>query len=343
MKTITFTDTVPVSNTEVDHLVKSKTDQQQKKVETKKFVEMDTELCMYDGFKLRSSDPNLIDFLLSEGERSRFKFVRKIDVNSGDISSHKGKYKNLEINIFYAPEGWVVDISGSIHKFSNDGEHNFDDFYWSSFLSSMEEIIEVFHLKTTEVKVVNLEVGVNCVLPDHIKQSEEELLDLILSLKGRCKGTRRFKETKRETFFMKLGEKYYKIYGKGIQYKREERIIRFELGYMRQRQIAKEGSIVSIEDLVDISNHEKLKRCFLAGFETLHIFNPDIYNLSSEILSLDPHIIFFNEPGFWCRLKKKNRREYLRWRKYKENLEDNNCKYNLQKVLLKMVGKKLDS
>ena len=56
-------------------------------------------------------------------------------------------------------------LSGSLHKFWNNGEHNYNDLSFTNHVSTIKSIEKGFDLKLDETKIVNLEFGLNITTP----------------------------------------------------------------------------------------------------------------------------------------------------------------------------------
>ncbi len=71
-------------------------------------------------------------------------------------------YKNIKITI--ADSGFI-EFSGSIHKYLNDGIHNYNDFSHSDYKEALKRIYEDFRISPENMWIQNLEYGVNITPP----------------------------------------------------------------------------------------------------------------------------------------------------------------------------------
>lgn len=295
-------------------------------------------LCTYDGIKLRIYGKEYINLLLSDEMKKKFRFKSQCDENQGYVISYLGEFRNFSIKIHYASEASVVDISGSIHKWFNEGKHNYNQFYYLDFLIAMKEVIEVFALDAAEVGVVNLEVGVNCILPPCIPLSVKEVIKHIISIVSQGRTIKKMEEKNRESVLVHKGERYYKTYDKGLQNNRaDESIIRMEVGWFTSRQLKKDAGIFSLNDLFSIETMDKLNAVLVKSFSALHTFQPELRKLPASVLTNVKEVQHFSSPSFWRDLKKKNRRQYEKSRKLQEKLTADHATYNLRVELLKML------
>jgi len=303
-------------------------------------------LCLYDGTKLRSYDQDYIKELI-ETKRVLFDLKPTFDALGERIISYKGKYENLEINIFLNRKStlWLLDISGSLHKFfnifSNKGRQNYNDFYWKEFLQVYAELIRVFEFNPHEMDVVNLEVGVNCVIPKYIGLTIEKILENIISIWGVCRNISWIRKPNEDFFKVERGERYFKFYDKMIQNGLLKQIMRIELGYSRSRQIIRDCNAKSFFDLTKLETSFLLQIGLIKAVETIHMFHPDLLNLPLQEIEADRDVLQFNTPSFWCKLKKENRYQHDRKRQQYEFLTNKYCGCNLSKAIVEMVIKKL--
>ena len=71
-------------------------------------------------------------------------------------------YKNIKITI--ADSGFI-ELSGSIHKYLNDGIHNYNDFTYTDYKVALNRTYEDFGIMPENMWIQNLEYGVNIIPP----------------------------------------------------------------------------------------------------------------------------------------------------------------------------------
>jgi hypothetical protein len=273
-------------------------------------------LCPYDGIKMRRVDQEYIDYLLSEQQKEKFKIIK---TSFGRIEYYTGKYENFDISIHYTPEGWVADLSGSVHKFHNKGEHNYNDFYYADFLKVLQRLRSELNLDLLKTKVVGLEVGVN-LDASSLKLTLEEVIERVLFMFNKCNKRNRQQEKLKDIFKVSRGEKYIKIYNKGLQYKVQPQILRMELGYTRSRQLQKDARVVNLFDLTKIETMIQLCHQLISAFATLHTFEPELNDLPGLEIKATPEIKKYYSPSFWCNLRKTKPHLYIKHRKNQSRL-----------------------
>jgi hypothetical protein len=302
-------------------------------------------LCLYDGIKMINRNQERIELVLKD-EHKHFDIKPTLDSTHGQPIYFKGKYLNFNLRVYREEFGWALEISGSVHvffnKWSTGEKHNSNDFYWENFLKAYDEIIRVFRFDPQEVDIVNVEVGVNCTLPNKIPLTFPEIMECILSLFGTSKKKSFITESNRSSSMFRRGERYLKFYGKGIQCGLDERLERIELGYERARQIERDVGAKTLYDLSNFYVHLLFTYQLIKAFKKLHMHHPDLANVPLHEIEADREILEYGKPSFWANLKKKNRYQYRKKRQKHERLTNQYCSYNLTNDLIEMLNKKLD-
>lgn len=217
-------------------------------------------------------------------------------------------HKNMKIKLY--PNGWL-EVSGSLHKLFNDGEHNFNQFTKSDFLETVNGLRLVLGINPWEFKVSAIEFGVNIKPPLESKY----IINNALMYKGRVFETK-FHSDEGHYKEVKLTEYSVKIYDKRLHYVSQgydisDEVLRFELKYNKMRRINSFG-IYTLEDLKE--NMVRLIDPLLNAWDHFLLFDPAI---NHEEIRLKYSNIFF-----WLSLLEKSRRSYSyklkKLRKYTE-------------------------
>ena len=179
--------------------------------------------------------------------RELLSFTERYDTTTGEIvpGSRIGKYKDIWFSI--STTGFV-GISGSLHKFYNEGLHNYDDFSFEKLEHTIEELRNLFGFNPQKATLNNIEFGVNIELP----YNPDLLLDSIVSHRQNQFNINF--EKKMSYAQVKYAQYYIKIYNKGLQYNLSKNILRFEIKVIRMAKIAKYG----IRTLADLACKGKL-------------------------------------------------------------------------------------
>lgn len=149
-------------------------------------------------------------------------------------------------------------FQGSLHKYYNGGFHNHDDFTIDKVRATIEDISSRYDVDPNKSKVVNLEFGVNVLLPHGITAQDFQKYLVSISNKGFDKLNRR---NVRIGYIAEFSEFNLKIYDKGLQGMTGElNRLRVEIKVMRTRWLDQFGIIKSGDDLVlsDLLNPDNI-------------------------------------------------------------------------------------
>ncbi len=268
---------------------------------------------MLDLFKFRITDVAQIDTVWNN---ELLEYVGKSERLYIDEIKEKQirKYKNL-IFIKYQDR---LEISGSIHYFYNDELHNADDFYIEDCISAIIQIKNIFDLDLNKCKLINLEYGVNI-------NPIINVTDLVHNLIYHS--TRQFVRTTIHNDFKQAGNEAYKqvkAYNKSVQFPHEcENTFRFEVR-TREHKFLKKLGIVSLQDLVDIKNYDKLITSLLNEWDNVLLFD----------LSKDIDTKFFNTHFWEDVLKNGSRNKFNNQKKlYYKKLGPDNLHSNIRNII----------
>ena len=162
----------------------------------------------------------------------------------------------------------VVSIDGSIHKYRNNGLHNYDDFTCADAIEVINELINDFEIDPHHTPIANLEFGVNVILDFPVKL----VLDNLIHYKN--SPFVKVVEDGMNYYQCKLSHFIIKIYDKGLQYHLPDNVLRFEIKAMKMQYF--KGFNIPIVWLSDL-------------------LNPDIYPRLAEVLTTTFDGILFND------------------------------------------------
>ncbi|MFZ4799473.1 MAG: hypothetical protein ACOYMA_18380 [Bacteroidia bacterium] len=159
-------------------------------------------------------------------------------------------YNGLRLN--RNPDGGYC-INGSLHKFSNDGLHNANDYFLSDFKNTLNRLFDDIGLNPDITNVNGFEFGVNIKLP---MNPNNTLNRLILHKSNAGAVQKNYKE---------FGYKNYsfKIYNKSeltdIEPYQYENIMRVEVKVYRMEHVKKVLTYKRLSDLLDVAVWERLE------------------------------------------------------------------------------------
>jgi hypothetical protein len=275
----------------------------------------------------------LLEFL-SEQER-RF--------NDEIRTYHKKTYKGLTFTLFADK----MEITGSLHKYFNDGIHNANDFSFLNSILVIYELEKVLNLDLKNCFIVNLEYGLN-VLP-----IMESVKNIVVWLKYHERNEFRYFP---ELQYAKLAARYssngkinwYKVikgYAKGLQLfdgktYGDPNLFRIEVKSKRSKYINRFG-IYTLQDLTIGDIYLRLGNELLREWDNVLLLDktlPDAKELSN-FKSLDFWENCFNE--YRNKFSRQKRKYYSLLSKYPNNLHTQI--HNLLESKLKIFEKELRS
>ncbi|KAA1247980.1 hypothetical protein [Aquimarina sp. RZ0] len=110
-------------------------------------------------------------------ENENLEFTREFVCSTGELKpKKKASYKNLVFTLY---DSGLLIIQGSIHKYKNDGIHNYDDFSLNQIVEVLDEISIKFNLPLNKCRLRNFEVGVNI----NPQKKAETILIILFSIK----------------------------------------------------------------------------------------------------------------------------------------------------------------
>lgn len=195
-----------------------------------------------------------------------------------------------------------VDLCISPHYHFNNYLHNGNDLTPENCIKSIFEILDYLHIKSDEyieLKVVNLEVGVNIIPETDVK----ELINGICYYKKRP-----FMVYNLEHPYYKRTEKgseyiIIKTYAKGLQFQDQSKLgidintFRFEVKTKKHRKIKSLG-ITTAKDLLNIAKYPHLAEEVINEWQNVFLINltPDLTNLRRDEVQFIKQSVKFD---FW--------------------------------------------
>lgn len=193
------------------------------------------------------------------------RFPQLIDPKTGEIINRNryAAYKGLRFTV--STDG-NLRLSGSLHMYKNNGEHNHDDFIYADLVDVVQELNKEFGIDPWRVSINNIEIGVNIQLP----YSADRFIDSLvthsyLQFIPQIEYNKHYSQVKYDQY-------HIKIYNKGKQYKLKKNLLRFEIKIVRMAKLKAYG----ISELIDILDYDKL------------------YSLKDLLLDVFKDIIFFD-------------------------------------------------
>jgi len=251
---------------------------------------------MIDGYKILHLPVNIAELLNNSLLLFPFQYN---DRDGGEIenqtrvSEYRGQAFILKNN--------NVKLKGSFHKYHNNGEHNYNDFYFTDLKNVIFDFCSKFNINPEITELNNLEFGVNIYIPI----PPEEFLKSVINYKGTP--FHNFNITGANGIECIKDNFIIKIYDKGHQYNQTGNLLRFEIKVISMQYFKdNEVKIKTISDLLNITELFKLKGILRRVFDTILIYD---YSIKETKLNERERDILFNgrNPKYWENLLPKTK------------------------------------
>lgn len=198
---------------------------------------------MVDFIKVTNAgvDPNV--FL----NNPQLSFIDRIDTKTGELIGGRKSAKYNEMKFFITPNG-ITGFEGSLHKYFNEGYHNYNDFTLGNLRSTVADIQMRFGIDPSKAVLNNVELGVNLEVPfnpdsfiDHLVTHNYSQFNIE-------------KDKNKNYSQVNYSQFIIKIYNKGLQNGLSKNILRFEVKVVRMAKLGK----YDIRTLQDLLMAEKL-------------------------------------------------------------------------------------
>lgn len=191
-----------------------------------------------------------------------------------------------------------VKLLGSLHKYFNDGLHNYNDFYVSDLFSVINEVCDKFSFDSKETELNGVEFGVNV----KISYKPQIFIDSIINYKGTpfermdTNGKGCGRECIKNNFIIKC-------YDKSLQYNLPINLLRFEIKVIKMRYFEDNNlHVKTLNDLLNIEIYHSLAAILKECFDELLVYyqSTDITKLSDKERTL---ILHGSNPNYWIERK----------------------------------------
>jgi len=222
------------------------------------------------------------------GIKDLLPFLAQFEEHTGVIPNDRRTYNLRDLTFIITPgKPQRVKVKGSIHKFANQGLHNYDRFTWTRFCSTYEELSELIFPRD---QVNLLEFGVNLLTPF---DPSIFIRNLIAYKRKRVNLIDRNGELFSE---VRYSQYTLKIYHKGLQFD-QGNILRIELRFEKMEALFPDGLFWG--DLRNPDTWRYLGTRLLKTLQDIIYYDPGI-NLSSIPSQRERAILQEgNNPRFW--------------------------------------------
>jgi hypothetical protein len=302
---------------------------------------------VYDFLKIDCQSTYFRHWLNNE----RLDFPLSVSERTGEIlhRSREAEYKNLVFKITPSDklktetnEAYHCTFKGSLHKYSNDGYHNANDFSITDFNKHVQELAPVFDISPKGSVIRQFEYGVNILLP--ATMTVNKFLRSVISTP-----TKRFATVNTEK--LKVGKMVsfsqfdIKLYDKGSQSGTiKNRLLRVELKIKDTRFLEQYGLK---EPRRPITLHQLTNTAFAAGLGEvlLKVFNDIIFierGLNTAHLSPKEReqLTKYQNPLYWEECNRRKRyKDKIRYQHLVDKCDPSDLIPEIKKLLADKVEK----
>jgi hypothetical protein len=263
-------------------------------------------------------------------------FTEPVNTSTGEIVLKRypdGTYKNpkkfaqwfnLNFEIQYSNRSKCLEVtlSGSLHKFSNKGKHNYNDFTLEAFTRVLRAFRRYLDVTPSNIYIYQLEWGVNILPPIQTNV----ILDHCLMFHWK-----RFRSP--YTNYLECGNKLnylLKLYDKGHQFKLKGELFRIEIKQIDWCSFcSNQGIGRTLQDLIN-SDFKGLKEKLLKKWEEVLFYDPLLIESNRRTLR-------FRDVFYWKELKERKSRTTLsnNWNKLRRfnRLEGGNIQQQVKELI----------
>ena len=250
--------------------------------------------------------------------------------------SKNASYKGLEFKIY---DTGTITLSGSLHKYWNDGAHNYNDFNNEAVLFVLSDLNRKLDIEPNKCILKCLEIGINIKPP----VPTNEILDNCLLHK-----TKPFEYQKNsdEGKYKQVQHSQYiiKIYNKALHYKSKgfaikDEVMRFEIKYTKMQKLNEKG-IFSLQDLMNYGL-ENFKDIVLNEWQNVLFYDNTIQidHLSNRSKKA---LLEYSNPNYWTGLLANNQTKNFTYHKNQLKKIISNNSNKVQDLTAEIIGKKID-
>ena len=245
-------------------------------------------------------------------------------------------FKGLEFKIY---DTGTVTLSGSLHKYWNNGAHNYNDFNIQAVKWVLNDLKEKFNIEPDQCILKCLEIGINITPPI----LTNEILDNCLLHKTlpfeyqKNSEEGKYKQAQHSQYIIKLYNKALHYLSKGFKISNE--ILRFEIKYTRMEKLNKKG-IFNLNDLVKYGLHN-FKNELLIEWQNVLFFDNTI-QIDTLSARTKTALLEYSNQNYWTGLLNNKQTKNFRYHKNqlkKITFEKSN---NIQNLTAEIISKKTD-
>lgn len=250
--------------------------------------------------------------------------------------SKNASYKGLEFKIY---DTGTITLSGSLHKYWNDGAHNYNDFDNEGVLFVLNDLNTKFDIDPNKCILKCLEIGINITPP----VPTNEILDNCLLHKTKPfeyqinSDEGKYKQVQHSQYIIKIYNKALHYKSKGFKVRTE--IMRFEIKYTKMQKLNEKG-IFCLQDLINYGL-QNFKDEVLNEWQNVLYYDNTI-QIDPLTTKLKKAVLEYANPNYWTGLLANSQNKNFTYHKnqLKKIIEKNSNK--VQDLTAEIMSKKID-
>lgn len=297
-------------------------------------------LFVIDYLKLKVINTHLINFFRSHDWLYFNSNSERLILETAEIQSKDYKMYN---GILFEFTEYFLYIHFKPHYYFNNNLHNANDFSAIQCIKTLNSFIDDFGINPNDLKIINIEFGLNIIIPTELILIEDLLSVLYSHGKNGFYTDRKFPFCKFSSSIGLNGKAnvflIIKAYAKGIQFPEytHRNTLRFEVKSNRKEKVNKLG-IYTLNDLLQFDTYKHLSNEIIKEFNKVLIIDEYAKPVISK-RRLTTHNERLKE-RYWSKLFYKSRNVFLNnFKSYYDDL--NTCKTHLKKEIENLIKSKL--
>lgn len=269
-------------------------------------------------------------------------FTEAINADTGELkegsNSREATYKNLKLKLYYSGN---LLITGSLHKYFNNGHHNFNDFCYQDLVSVLKDLSNRFDLDLEKCTLQNIEFGLNIIPPIPAKTLIKNVM-LYRSKPFKYVSIRNsdYKQVEQMRNILKAYDKGYQYRQRGYNISME--ILRFEDKFRKMLSL-NNLNIYCLNDLFDKVKLRLALEMLIERFDKLVIYDPTLK--LSELSEYNRKIkrYKFMNPNWWLDLSPNHRSNELKVFRNLVKMYSNNIQSETSNLLRQKTNQLLNN
>lgn len=252
------------------------------------------------------------------------------------MPSKNAFYKGLEFKIY---DNGTITISGSLHKYWNEGGHNYNDFDVNSVVWVLNDLKIKFGVDPKFSILRCLEIGLNIVPPI----PTNDILDNCFLHKTKPfefqknSDEGKYKQVQHSQYIIKIYNKALHYQSKGFEIDHE--IMRFEIKYTKMQKLNERG-IFNMQDLINYGL-QNFKNDLLTEWKNVLFFDPTI-QIDPLRVKTKNVLLQYSNPNYWIGLLVNDQIKNYRYHKNQlRKITFNNSK-SVQESIGGLFSEKID-